>query len=149
LSEGGSLSQVLANGKWQTGNGDSERRAAQLLMMVARAVHHAHQRGILHRDLKPSNILLDATGTPYVSDFGLAKRLDIESSLSHTGDIIGTPSYLAPELAAGRKKAVTTGADVYGLGAILYALLTGRPPFRGDTPLETLVQVRECEPEAP
>jgi WD40 repeat protein/tRNA A-37 threonylcarbamoyl transferase component Bud32 len=149
LIEGGSLSQVLANGEWQTSNGESERRAAQLLLMVARAVHHAHQRGVLHRDLKPSNILLDATGTPYVSDFGLAKRLEIESSLSHTGDIVGTPSYLAPELAAGRKKAVTTGADVYGLGAILYALLTGRPPFRGDTPLETLVQVRECEPEAP
>jgi WD40 repeat protein len=120
-----------------------------LLVLIAGAVHHAHQRGILHRDLKPSNILLDAAGEPYVSDFGLAKWLDMESSLSHTGDIVGTPGYLAPELAAGGKKAITTAADVYGLGAVLYALLTGRPPFRGETPLETLVQVRECEPAAP
>ena len=121
---------------------------ARLLVVIARAVHHAHQRGILHRDLKPDNILLDAQSRPYVTDFGLARRVQGDSGMTQSGVIVGTPSYMAPEQAAGRKD-LTTAVDVYGLGAILYVLLSGCPPSRGETPVETVRQVLEEEPSRP
>ena len=124
------------------------KAAARLVKTAAEAVHHAHQRGILHRDLKPSNILLDERGEPYVTDFGLAKRVEGDSEMTVSGAILGTPPYMAPEQASGRRGAVTTATDVYGLGAIFYALLTGRAPFRGESVVEILEQVRERPPRA-
>ncbi len=125
------------------------RRAARLMVETATAIHHAHQRGILHRDLKPGNILIDSAGQPHVSDFGLAKRIDGDSELTRSGAIVGTPAYMAPEQASGTRGSVTTSTDVYGLGAILYALLTGRAPFGGTTVLDVLEQVRERTPDPP
>src|SRR4029077_10686294 len=125
------------------------KAAARLVAAAAKAVHHAHQRGILHRDLKPANIPLDDRPEPYVSDFRLAQRIEGDSELTVSGAILGTPAYMAPEQASGRRGAVTTTSDVYGLGAVLYALLTGRAPFRGDSVAETLQQVRERPPEPP
>jgi WD40 repeat protein/serine/threonine protein kinase len=152
LIDGQSLAQRLQPG--QASSGLEIRELVKILAEVARAVHYAHQRGILHRDLKPGNILLESrarNGTspvPYVTDFGLAKRVADDDTGSQSGSIVGTASYMAPEQAAGGK-GLTTAADVYSLGAILYEMLTGRPPFREETPLETLVQVREREPARP
>ncbi len=124
------------------------RGEARLLAAVAGAVHHAHRRGVLHRDLKPSNILVDAACTPLVADFGLAKRVDADRSLTESGAIVGTPRYMAPEQAAGRKD-LTVAADVYSLGVVLYERLTGQTPFTGETVLEVLRQAREEEPPRP
>jgi tetratricopeptide (TPR) repeat protein/tRNA A-37 threonylcarbamoyl transferase component Bud32 len=147
LIEGGSLAEAIADCRLQIA--DSQKIAAQLLVQVARAIHHAHQRGVLHRDLKPSNILLDEAGVPYVTDFGLARRLEVDSSLTQSGVLMGTPSYMAPEQASGQRAGVTTATDVHALGAVLYALLTGRPPFQAEDVLQTLMQVQEREPERP
>ena len=124
------------------------KSAAALLAKVARAVHYAHQHGILHRDLKPGNILLDAHDEPYVTDFGLARHVDGRGAQTRTGMILGTPSYMAPEQARS-EKSLTAAADVYGLGAILYELLTGRPPFRAETGLDTILQVLDRDPPSP
>jgi WD40 repeat protein/serine/threonine protein kinase len=117
------------------------RDVARLVEKLARAIHHAHGRGVIHRDLKPANILMTADGEPKITDFGLAKRLFGGQCQTGSISIIGTPSYMAPEQASGRSRQVGVSTDVYGLGAIMYELLTGRPPFKGETPLETLQQV--------
>jgi tetratricopeptide (TPR) repeat protein len=125
------------------------RASARLVAAVASAVHHAHERGILHRDLKPGNILLDEAGEPHVTDFGLAKRLEVDSNLTLTGAILGTPAFMSPEQAKGSKGAITTATDVYGLGTILYALLTARAPFSASDLAELLDMVRARPPLAP
>jgi hypothetical protein len=141
--EGGSLAGKLV------GTPLPVRQAAYAVETLARTMHYAHQRGIIHRDLKPANILLTAEGTPKITDFGLAKIVVGGEMQTQTGIILGTPSYMAPEQAAGKAKAVGPATDVYALGAILYEMLTGRPPFRAETPLETLHQAQEDEPVSP
>jgi tetratricopeptide (TPR) repeat protein len=143
LLGGGSLAQKLAQAPL------APRAAAELLEVLARAVQHAHERGVVHRDLKPANVLLAEDGTPKVTDFGLARRLDLGSAHTLTGAVLGTPSYMAPEQAAGRAREAGPPADVYALGAILYECLTGRPPFRGATLGETTLQVLHQEPVPP
>ncbi len=128
---------------------DSQPALATFVAKIARAVHHAHQRGILHRDLKPANILLDAGGEPLVTDFGLARRLGTEENLTMSGTVVGSPSYMAPEQARGRAGEMTTAADIYSLGAMLYELLAGQPPFVGETALDTLRLAAEQEPIPP
>jgi serine/threonine-protein kinase len=122
------------------------REAASMALTLARAMHFAHERGIIHRDLKPANVLLALDGTPKISEFGLAKSLEGSDGPTQTGDIMGTPSYMAPEQAGGVTKQIGPAADVYALGAILYELLTGRPPFRAENSLETVRQVMVEEP---
>jgi WD40 repeat protein len=142
-ADGGSLEKKV-QGVPQPG-----REAAGLVEVLARAVQYAHQRGVLHRDLKPANVLLAADGTPKVADFGLAKQLDDDTGQTRTGMFLGTPSYMAPEQAASRIREFGPWTDVYALGAVLYELLTGRPPFRGATVMDTLDQVRSQEVVAP
>jgi hypothetical protein len=142
LIEGPSLSQRLASGPLPG------KVAARYVAAVARAIHHAHQQGILHRDIKPGNVLIDAHDVPHVTDFGLAKQLSAPSEHTRTGAVLGTPSYMAPEQANGQKD-LGPACDVYGLGALLYELLTGRPPFRAETTLDTLLQVMQNEPAPP
>jgi hypothetical protein len=139
LVPGGTLSQRLATGPL------APEAAARLLVQVADAVHHAHERGIIHRDLKPGNVLLTEDGVPKVSDFGLAKRLESADALTRTDAVLGTPSYMAPEQAEGKKE-VGRAADVYALGAVLYHTLTGRPPFQAASALDTIRQVVDLDP---
>jgi len=125
------------------------RRAAEITRDVARAVHYAHQRGVLHRDIKPSNVLLDSSGLARITDFGLAKKLDGSTDLTMTAQMVGTPNYLSPEQAAGRRGEVSPASDVYSMGALLYELVTGRPPFLADSLQETLLRIRDTEPVSP
>ena len=143
--EGTTLARKLADGPLPP------RAAATLLAPICRAVAHAHERGVLHRDLKPSNILIDLSGQPLVGDFGLAKRIDLgaEFGPTITGAIVGSPSYMAPEQASSRHSTVGPPADVYALGAILYQMLTGRPPFQAASPIDTMLMVLEQDPVPP
>jgi serine/threonine-protein kinase len=142
LVEGGSLAQRLADAPLPAA------QSAKLIEALAGAVHHAHQRGVLHRDIKPANVLLLADGTPKLTDFGLARRLDVEVGVTPTGHVLGTPGYMAPEQARGSKE-VGPAADVYALGAVLYECLTGKPPFKGATAYETVLQVIQDDPVPP
>src|SRR5437773_8528853 len=127
----------------------STRNAAELIAKLARTVHYAHEHGILHRDIKPGNILLDAEGEPHLTDFGLARLLETKSTVTHTMDVLGTPSYMAPEQAVGNNARVSSATDIYGLGAVLYQLLTGQPPFAGGTTYETIKLLLDTEPRQP
>ena len=140
---GGSLAKKIA------GTPSPPREAAQLVKALADGMEYAHQRGIIHRDLKPANVLLTESGEPKVSDFGLVKRLEDDAGQTQSGSILGTPSYMAPEQAEGRIKEIGPCSDIYGLGGVLYELLTGRPPFRAASVLDTLLQVRTQEPIPP
>jgi serine/threonine protein kinase len=141
--EGGTLSQQLK------GNPQSPRQAAVLVETLARAMQAAHEGGIVHRDLKPGNVLMMKDGAPKVADFGLAKQLDADQAQTRTGAIMGTPAYMAPEQASGKIKELGPLSDVYALGVILYEMLTGGPPFKGETTWHTLEQVRTLEPVPP
>ncbi|PYK10812.1 MAG: hypothetical protein DME61_02465, partial [Verrucomicrobia bacterium] len=141
--EGGQLDEVVKRTPMPI------RRAVELIAKVARTVHYAHEHGILHRDIKPGNILLDAEAEPHLTDFGLARLVESESSVTQTLDVLGTPSYMAPEQAVGNNAAVSSATDVYGLGAVLYQLLTGQPPFAGGTTYETIKLLLDTEPRQP
>jgi serine/threonine protein kinase/tetratricopeptide (TPR) repeat protein len=141
--EGGQLDEVVRRAPI------SIRQAAELIAKVARTVHYAHEHGILHRDIKPGNILLDAKSEPHLTDFGLARLVETESTVTRTLEVLGTPSYMAPEQAVGNNVALTAATDVYGLGAVLYQLLTGHPPFAGGTTYETIKLLLETEPRPP
>ena len=141
--EGGKLDEVVKHAPM------SIRQAVELIAKVARTVHYAHEHGILHRDIKPGNILVDAKGEPNLTDFGLARLVESESTVTRTSEVLGTPSYMAPEQAAGNNAKLTSATDVYGLGAVLYQLLTGHPPFAGGTTYETIKLLLEAEPRPP
>src|SRR3989442_4639443 len=142
--EGENLSQLVANRPL------AAAKAARYVKLIAEAIHYAHQQGILHRDLKPSNVIIDAaTDQPRVTDFGLAKRLDSESSLTVTGQVLGSPNFMPPEQASSERGKVGRPSDVYGLGGILFYLLTARAPFQGDTLETTINQVLNAEPVSP
>jgi len=141
--EGGQLDEVVRQTPM------SIRQAAELMAKVARVVHYAHEHGILHRDIKPGNILLDAKGEPHLTDFGLARLVETESTMTRTLDVLGTPSYMAPEQAVGNNAAISSATDVYGLGAVLYQLLTGQPPFAGGATYETIKLLLDTEPRQP
>src|SRR5437879_2688084 len=141
--EGGQLDKVVRRAPM------SIRHAAELIAKVARTVHYAHEHGILHRDIKPGNILLDAKGEPHLTDFGLARLVESESTVTRTLEVLGTPSYMAPEQAVGNNAAISSLTDVYGLGAVLYQLLTGQPPFAGGTTYKTIKLLLDTEPRQP
>jgi tRNA A-37 threonylcarbamoyl transferase component Bud32 len=141
--DGKSLAQKVADGPLPP------REAAELTKRIAEAIVYAHERGVIHRDLKPANILLDDNGRPRVTDFGLAKKMEADSGLTGTGQVLGTPSYMPPEQAAGKTEEIGPTSDVYSLGAILYCLMTGRPPFQSASLMDTLIQVLEQEPVSP
>ena len=141
--EGGQLDEVVRDTPM------SARQAAELIAKVARTVHYAHEHGILHRDIKPGNILLDKHGEPHLTDFGLARLVETESTVTRTLEVLGTPSYMAPEQAVGETRKLTSATDVYGLGAVLYHLLTGQPPFAGGTTYETIRLLLDKEPRPP
>ncbi len=140
LCGGGSLANKLR------GTPLPAEEAGPLVETLARAMQAAHEKNIIHRDLKPANVLLTEDGAPKITDFGLAKKLDDDSGQTHSGAIMGTPSYMAPEQARGQNREMGTAVDIYALGAVLYEMLTGRPPFRGATVLETLEQVSSRDP---
>ncbi len=141
--EGETLQQMLLHGPLPP------RYAARVLAAVARAVHYAHERGVLHRDLKPSNILIDRQGNPHVTDFGLARRMTDAATLTKSGAVLGTPAYMAPEQAAGNRGDVGPSSDVYSIGTVLYQTLTGRPPFQAASPVDVVLMVLEQEPLPP
>src|SRR5881275_1927273 len=141
--EGGQLDEVVRRARM------SIRQAAELIAKVARTVHYAHQHGILHRDIKPGNILLDQKSEPHLTDFGLARLVESESTVTRTMEVLGTPSYMAPEQAVGNNAAISSATDVYGLGAVLYQLLIGQPPFAGGTTYETIKLLLDTEPRQP
>src|SRR6266568_8425631 len=143
LVEGGQLDAVAKRDPM------SIRHAAELIAKLARTVDYAHERGILHRDIKPENILLDAKGEPHLTDFGLARLVESESTVTRTLEVMGTPSYMAPEQAGANNAQLTSATDVYGLGAVLYQLLTGHPPFAGGTTYETIKLLLETDPRQP
>ena len=143
LIAGRSLADVLADGR------PAPEETARVVRDVARAVHHAHGLGVIHRDLKPANILIDEAGRVLVTDFGLAKRIGCDDEMTRTGAVLGTPHYMSPEQASGRAGAVTAASDVYSLGAVLYALLTGQRPFAEESCLGVMLKVLEAEPPLP
>src|SRR5213078_510898 len=143
LVEGGQLDEVVRREPIPI------RRAVELIAKVARTVHYAHEHGILHRDIKPGNILLDKTGEPHLTDFGLARLVESESTVTRTLEVLGTPSYMSPEQAVGNNAAISSVTDVYGIGAVLYQLLTGHPPFAGGTTYETIKLLLDTEPRQP
>src|SRR5262249_46367235 len=153
LVEGGQLDAILESATADSSCGEREpmaiRSAVELIVKLARTVQYAHEHNILHRDIKPGNILLDAKGEPHLTDFGLARLVEADSTVTRTREVLGTPSYMAPEQAAGEHTKIGKATDVYGLGAVLYQLLTGHAPFAGGTTYETIKLLLDSEPRTP